>query len=124
MFIARDPERVLGTVIGDGHCIAYVRSVSDAPQTALWRQGAAVSARTPVNAIIATFNSQGRYANAVDGSSHAAVFLFCHAQGIDVLDQWVGQAVHRRTIRFRQGQGNAANDADRFCVVETEDATG
>lgn len=124
MFIARDPERALGTVVGDGHCIAYVRSVSDAPQTALWRQGAAIDARTPVHAIIATFDRQGRYANALDGSSHAAVFLTRHAQGIDVLDQWVGQAVHRRTIRFRQGQGNAANDADRFRMVETVDATG
>lgn len=122
MFIARDPERVLGTVVGDGHCVAYVRSVSDAPQTALWRQGAAVGARTPVNAIIATFDARGRYANAVDGSSHAAVFLFCHAQGIDVLDQWVGQRVHRRTIRFRGGQGHAVNDADRFYVVERGEA--
>lgn len=125
MFIARNPEFYLGTSVGNGHCVAYVRAVSDAPQTALWRQGAPVTDVTLplVHTIIATFDRQGRYANAVDGSSHAAVFISRHEAGIEVYDQWVGQPVHRRTIRFRGGQGYAVNDADRFYVVETDTAS-
>lgn len=121
MFIASDPERYLGTVVGDGHCVPYVQRVSDVPHTSLWRRGASVNdfEPPPTNAIVATFDAHGRYANALDGSSHAAVFLYRHETGIEVLDQWLGQPVHRRTIRFRQGQGHAANDADRFFVVVT-----
>lgn len=121
MFIASHPERYLGTVVGNGHCVAFVRRVSDVPHTSLWRRGALVNdlEPPPINAIVATFDAHGRYANALDGSSHAAVFLSRHDAGIEVIDQWVGQPVHYRTIRFRQGQGHAANDADRFFVVVT-----
>lgn len=126
MFIARNPESYLGTVVGNGQCVIFCQRVSDVPHTSLWRKGAAVTDELPppVNAIIATFNAQGRYANATDGSSHAAVFLSRHQAGIEVFDQWLGQPVHRRTIRFRGGQGHAANDASRFHIVEVEDAQG
>ena len=73
----------------------------------------------PPLVIIATFGQDGRYANATDGSSHAAVFLHETSEAIEVWDQWQGQPVHRRMIRFRGGQGPAANDGDRFFVVET-----
>lgn len=120
MFIARNPEFYLGTIVGNGHCVSYIQRVAGAPHTSLWHQGAAIIDTTPANVAIATFNSQGRYANAVDGSSHAAIFLSRHETGIEVIDQWQGQPVHRRTIRFRDGQGHAANDASRFYVIETD----
>lgn len=120
MFIARNPEQYLGTVVGNGQCVIYCQRVSDVPHTSLWRKGEAITDQTPVNVIVATFNAQGRYANATDGSSHAAVFLSRHEAGIEVIDQWLGQPVHRRTIRFRQGQGHAANDASRFYIVESD----
>lgn len=121
MFIAKNPEFYLGTVVGNGHCVIYVQRVSDAPHTSLWRKGGrARLGEIPTNAAIATFDARDRYANAVDGSSHAAIFLSRHEQGIEVIDQWVGQPVHRRTIRFRNGQGHAANDADRFYIIETD----
>lgn len=121
MFIARYPERYLGTVVGNGQCVIFCQRVSSVPHTSLWRRGAAVTDAEPppANAIIATFDAQGRYANAMDGSSHAAVFLSRHEAGIEVLDQWLGQPVHQRTIRFRGGQGHAVNDGDRFFVVVT-----
>lgn len=35
-----------------------------------------------------------------------------------VWDQWKGQPVHQRSIRFRGGQGSASNDGDAYSVIE------
>jgi hypothetical protein len=73
--------------------------------------------------VIATFDPSGRYANATDGSSHAAILISATAAGLVVADQWVGQPVHTRTIRFKGGNGPACDDADRYYVVGTDTAT-
>jgi hypothetical protein len=45
-----------------------------------------------------------------------------NSDGLLVLDQWRGQPVHQRVIRYRGGQGDAVNDGDRFYVIEIEAA--
>ena len=67
--------------------------------------------------MIATFDSAGRYANALDGSSHAAIYLGQNSEGIQVLDQWAGQSAHYRTIYFNNGSGRAANQGEAFYAV-------
>jgi hypothetical protein len=54
----------------------------------------------------------------MDGSSHAAIYISQDDEGIRVWDQWVGQPVHERLIRFRGKTGNAVNDGDAFHVIE------
>jgi hypothetical protein len=123
-FVAAAHEHCLGRRIGSGHCVAFVRSVTDAPMTTHWRRGARV-ADTPTLArgtAIACFDADGRYGNHVDGRSHAAVLLAVGEDGLLVADQWTGQPVHERVIRYRNGAGDAANDGDRFFVIERETA--
>ena len=111
--------KTYGTVIGNGHCVHLVRQTTGLPHTSLWRRGDPVrgSGCAPGTAI-ATFDEDGSYGNHVDGRSHAALLLAENSDGIVVCDCWRGQPVHERTIKYREGQGDAANDADRFYVVE------
>jgi hypothetical protein len=113
-------ETYAGRVIGDGHCVAFVREVAGLPHTSAWRRGelvrgSAVLEGTP----IATFDRNGRYANATDGSSHAAVLIEETPMGLMVWDQWKGHPVERRLIRFQDGKAKPANDGDKFHVIET-----
>ena len=68
--------------------------------------------------IIATFNDVGQYANALDSSRIPAKMLGEEVNGLLVQDQWDGQPCHHRLIQFRNGEGDACNDGDRFYVVE------
>jgi hypothetical protein len=96
-----------------------VRAAADVPHTSLWRRGALVKGNAvPSGTAIATFNGAGRYANARDGSSHAAILIEQSDAGLSVIDQWVGHAAQRRVIRPKGGAGTANNDADRYYVIE------
>jgi hypothetical protein len=69
--------------------------------------------------IVATFDADGLYANATDGSSHAAILLEETPRGsLRVIDQWVSRACAERVIRDKAGAGPAADDASRYFVVE------
>jgi hypothetical protein len=122
--IAAGPERFLLQVVGDGHCVAFVRAASGAPHTSAWRRGESVrtTADVPKGAAIATFDPDGRYGNHTDGRSHAAILIARHDGGLLVLDQWLRHPVQQRVIRYRGGQGDAVNDGDRFHVVTVADA--
>lgn len=112
----------MGEVLGNGHCVAFVREVTGLPQSAQWRRGDPVrGSGCASGTIIATFDADGTYGNHTDGRSHAAILLAEHSDGLLVADQWIGQPVHQRTIRYRNGNGYAANDGDRYCVVEVMD---
>jgi hypothetical protein len=119
-FVASKHERHHGKVVGNGHCVAFVREVTGLPPTAQWRRGDPVrgSQNLAPGTAIATFDSSGRYGNHTDGRSHAAILLAEHEDGLLVADQWLGQAVHQRVIRFRDGKGDAANDGDQYHVIE------
>jgi hypothetical protein len=71
---------------------------------------------------IATFSKAGRYENATDGRSHAAILIAVNSDGLLVWDQWVSQPVAQRVIRYRGGTDpkGAVNDGDAFYVIELE----
>ena len=56
--------------------------------------------------------------------NHAAVYLSQDRTGIRVYDQWTGQPVHQRVIRFEGGRGagsgSKSNDGKLFRVVVVE----
>lgn len=121
--IAANPERLTGRVVGNGHCVAYVREIAGMPHTSRWYRGKKVrGSHCDSGTIIATFDADtGRYGNHVDGRSHAAVLVAETAGGLTVYDQWVGQPVHQRTLHFRAGQGVPVNDGDVYFTVELLD---
>ena len=117
-WIADDPASFAGQRVGNGHCVRFVQVAAGLPHTSQWRAGVRVRGN-PVAAgtAIATFDPNGRYGNHTDGRSHAAILVEERPGGLLVWDQWVGQPVHQRTIRFRGGQGRRVNDGDQFHVI-------
>jgi len=119
-FVAFNPRRFLGQVVDNGQSVRFVQVATLAPHTSQWRPGP--NARTgavEVGTALATFSAHGRYENRTDGASHACIFLAHQAEGLQVLSQWPGQAVHQRLVRYRGGVGAQANDGDAFFVVTT-----
>jgi hypothetical protein len=123
-FVAPDTHARLGEVVGNGHCMVHVQTVAGVPHSSVLRRGnPAKGSGFPRGTIIATFDDDGLYANATDGSSHIAILLEQTDEGLKVVDQWVGQPVHERVIRFKGGQGQACDDADQFYIAETATQT-
>ena len=117
-FIAKDPEKYAGQVVGNGHCVIYVQKTSGAPHTSEWKEGEKVrGADIPKDTAIATF-IDGVYPSHAHGN-HAAIYVGQNDEGLVVWDQWVGQPVHMRTIHFKGGEGSPSNDCDAFSVIET-----
>jgi hypothetical protein len=121
-YIADDPESYQNTVVGSGQCVAFVQQASGAPLTSGWNQGSIVRGDLALQAgtAIATFDSNGRYTNSTDGTSHAAIYIGQNEIGLQVWDQWKGQPVHQRTIRFQGGAVGVkpVNDGDAFYVID------
>jgi len=111
----------MGIAVGSGQCVALLQHTSDVGHTSTWRRG--VPARhsdAPRGTCIATFTDQGTYGNHTSGTSHAAILLEEQSGGLLVCDQWHGQPVHLRVIRFKGGTDlRWSNDGDRFHVIET-----
>jgi hypothetical protein len=110
----------IGRPVGSGQCVALVHAVSPAlGSTARWARGEPVQGNTSLQpgTPIATFDKSGRYANATDGSSHAAIYLGQNANGVQVLDQWVGKPAAVRTIPWTSRNGLAADTGSAFHVV-------
>lgn len=102
-------------------CVEFVRQVSSAPVTSLWKPGiqvkAALIGKIPPGTAIATFDDQGKYPMDTRGK-HAAIYLGQSAVGIQVLDQWNAQGeVLPRTIRFNH-PGKRSNNGDTYYVIE------
>ncbi len=121
-YIANDPESYEGKVVGTGQCVAFVQAASGAPITSMWQQGISVKGnglQLPSGVAIATFNADGKYANKMDGTSHGAIYIGQDATGIQVWDQWAGQPVHKRTIRFQASDKvKPVNNGNFYWVVE------
>jgi hypothetical protein len=118
--IAREPARHLGKVVGSGHCVPLVRELTGLPPTAHWRRGDPVrDGDVPAGTAIATFDPNGTYGNHVDGRSHACILEAETKNGLEVIDQWMGRACARRTIRFKRGAGLPVDDGDAYHVIET-----
>jgi hypothetical protein len=120
-YIAQTPEKYKGRAVGSGQCVAFVQAASGAPLTSAWKQGSKVRAGSiPKGTAIATFNAAGKYTNSTDGTSHGAIYIGQDEVGVQVWDQWKGQPVHQRTIRFQGGAAGVkpVNDGDAFYVIE------
>lgn len=118
-WIAPNPGRYAGQVVHTGHCVRFVQEAARAPHTSHWRRGAKVRGNSvAIGTAIATFSAAGRYENATDGRSHAAILIAEESGGLRVWDQWTGHPVAPRTIRWHGGQGKASNDGDAFYVIE------
>lgn len=116
--LAAGYDQYLGQSVGTGQCVALVQAVDPSVGlTRTWAQGDAVQGNTSlaVGTPIATFDGSGNYANALDGSSHAAIYLGQNEQGIQVEDQWAGQPASVRTIRW--SGNNASNSGSAFHVI-------
>ena len=119
-FVASSFTQYLGQSVGSGQCVALVQAADPSVGlTATWTQGAAVQGNTSLQpgTAIATFNANGQYANATNGSSHAAIYLGQNAQGIQVEDQWSNQPASIRTIPWNNPTGTAANTGSSFYVI-------
>jgi hypothetical protein len=121
-YIAARPEAFEGRVIGAGYCVDFVKAAASVPRTDAWREGAEVRGNPHIawGTAIATFESDGSYTN--ESGNHAAIYLHQDDRGIWVYDQWRGQPVHKRLIRFESGSGaksgSKSNDGRRFAVIE------
>lgn len=115
----------LGRSVGSGQCVALVRAaLPSLGPSSTWTEGAAVQGNTSLapGTPIATFGAASTYANATDGSSHAALYLGQDAQGLKVLDQWQGRAAAVRTIPWNHPGASAANTGSAFHVVQAANA--
>jgi hypothetical protein len=118
-YIASRPDSFEGSVVGEGHCVDFVKAAAGVPPTAAWQEGAEVRGNPGVapGTAIATFESDGSYTS--ESGNHAAIYLYQDDRGIWVYDQWQGQAVHKRLIRFEGGSWDSkSNDGRRFAVIE------
>ncbi len=119
-FVAADFAHYLGRSAGSGQCVALVQAANPGiGSTRTWTCGAPVRGNTDLRpgTAIATFNGADRYANATDGSSHAAIYLGQDEHGIQVMDQWAGSAAAVRTIPWHNPSGVPANTGTAFHVV-------
>ena len=121
-YIATAPDSYQGQVVGSGQCVAYVQQASGAPLTAQWSQGGLARGNSTIQpgTAIATFGPDGTYTNSTDGTSHAAIYMGQNEAGLQVWDQWKGQPVHQRIIRFQGGAPGVhpVNDGDAFYVID------
>lgn len=120
-YLALQPDAFAGRIVGSGECVDFVKVVAGAPPTAAWREGVQVrgNPHIPPGTAIATFGSDGTYTN--QSGNHAAIYLYQDHRGIWVYDQWQGQPVQKRLIRFEGGSGSdngsKSNDGTTFAVI-------
>ena len=110
----------IGRTAGNGQCVALVRAINPGLGfTASWVRGEPVRGNTDLQpgTVIATFNANGRYTSATDGSSHTAVYLSQDSKGIQVLDQWRGQPAAVRTIPWTNPNGTKADNGNHYYTV-------
>ncbi len=107
-----------GKVVGSGHCTAFVQDVAGAPPTGDWSCGTKVKGSKTIVAgtAIATFTGPGETYVNESGKGHAAIYVSQDATGITVWDQWKGQPVHKRVLRFAS-PGNS-NNGDLFHAID------
>jgi hypothetical protein len=121
-YIAASPEAFEGRVMGAGYCVDFVKAAAGVPRTVAWQEGIQVRGNPHIapGTAIATFGSDGSYTS--ETGNHAAIYLHQDDDGIWVYDQWQGQPVHKRLIRYEGGsgakRGSKSNDGRRFAVIK------
>jgi hypothetical protein len=112
-------------LVGNGQCVSLIHAVTVIPPASAWRQGTQVKGYKGLlpGSIIATFDSNGRYGNNTNGTSHAAIFLYQSPAGLVVIDQWKGRVSaqdhppQQRTIYFKHS-GQKVDQGDQYYVVQ------
>ncbi|WP_244396048.1 BPSL0067 family protein [Beijerinckia indica] len=114
--VAQNYSSYNGQSVGSGECVALVQATSNVGLTSTWSPGVQVQGNTDIAAgtVIATFGSNGTYTNTY-GQSHAAIYLGQNSSGIQVMDQWLGQAAQTRTIPWTTQ--NSYESGSQFYVV-------
>lgn len=117
-YVCSQAEKLVGPPTGSGQCVAFVQSCAGAPHHSQWKRGRRVKGdlSIPKGTAIATLDEQG-YPNKKHGN-HAAIYDSQDKDGIWVYDQWTGQGVHKRQIRFKGGTGSPSDDGDAFYVID------
>jgi len=121
-FIASDYAQYVGRSVGSGQCVALVQAANPSiGSTRNWQCGVPVQGNSDLRpgTIIATFDGSDRYANTLDGRSHAAIYLGQNDRGIQVMDQWAGNTAAARTIPWTNPRGIIANTGKAFHVVRS-----
>ena len=94
------------------------------PGTSQWRRGLRVANAAPgviqKGTVIATFTAGGRYPNSSEGNRHTALYLSHDANGIKVIEQWIGKAIpSERTLAFVGFlEPRRVDKGDQYYVVE------
>ena len=116
----------LGRVLGNGHCVDFIRACTTTPPTSAWQPGPALYKNVNNTAValypqvltsgtvIATFRN-GKYPST--RGYHAAVYLSHDHRGILVWDQYKGKSVGQRLIRVRYDGAYPSNTAQDYRVV-------
>jgi hypothetical protein len=130
VYVGANPGQWIGRKqVGDGECVALVEKATGAPRDKDWREGALVQGNTQLapGTAIAVFDSNGRYGNHTDGTSHAAIYLRQDAQCIYVIDQWNqregGRITRHRApaetfIPFNQPRNEPIRQGESYRVIQ------
>jgi hypothetical protein len=113
-------------LVGNGQCVSLIHAVTVIPPASLWHQGAQVISSKSIlpGTIVATFDSNGRYGNHTNGTSHAAIYVGQTPTGIIVIDQWKGHgaqknhAPQQRTIHVDGLSRMAVDRGANYYVVQ------
>ena len=120
------PERWHNQIVGDGHCVALIKSCTNLGLTHDWRKGANLydqqggrivaehQAEILPGSVIATF-ANGRYPS--ESGYHAAIYIRHDNDGLWVWDQFKGKAVSQRFIRVRSDHAEPGNTAQAYALV-------
>jgi hypothetical protein len=90
---------------GRNECVELVQELTGVGATATWRRGDFIRDNLTIEpgTAIAIFSDEGTYGSSV--GRHAAIYVGQNEKGIQVIDQWNGQAPIERTLRFENAKG-------------------
>lgn len=127
-YVATDLNAYKGEVVGNGECVDYIKENTPGlkgTRTSQWKPGPSIKDRLDSlkpGTAIGSFSEDGRWGNQ-SGTNHAAHFLSAEKdpQGnpisIRVRDQYRGQSVGERTIRF-DNKNTPSNNAYRYSIIQ------
>jgi hypothetical protein len=108
-------------------CLALVQQAplligTSVPRMVDMRRGAKVKDLAPSQiskgTAIATFDENGRYPKT---ARHGAIFVSHDANGIVVIDQWVGKGwASQRTLKYLGSGTRRVDDGDWYWIIESE----
>ncbi|RWS21138.1 secreted protein-like protein [Leptotrombidium deliense] len=115
----KSPSTYVGKYVGESHeCVGLVKALCDNMvnfATPNWVRGQNVKDNCKTISkwtAVATFTAPN---NKYKG--HAAIFESCDVDGVWVYDQWNGQPVHRRKMKFGNTNNYPSNDGSALYTI-------